>query len=70
MIVSIAKFIVFAIEFSMAEDIINFGIYLLSVFEGRPNLELFFVMILVPFVMNSLQYWIQDNFLKGTEFIQ
>jgi len=32
--------------------------------------ELFFVMILVPFTMNSLQYWLQDNFLKGTEFIQ
>ena len=69
MITSISKLVVFAIEFEFAEDIIDLGIDALSVFKGHPNLELFFVMILVPFTMNSLQYWIQDNFLKGTEFI-
>jgi hypothetical protein len=69
MIVSIAKLIVFAIEFSFAEEIINFGIEVLSVFNGYPNMELTFVMIVVPFLLNSMQYWIQDNFLKGTEFI-
>ena len=42
----------------------------LSVFQGHPNLELFWVMVIVPFTLNALQYWIQDNFLKGTEYIQ
>ena len=70
MIVTIAKLLVFAILFQFAAQIIDVGINILSIFRGYPNLELFFVMILVPFIMNSLQYWIQDNFLKGTEFIQ
>lgn len=42
----------------------------LSIFNGHPNLELFWVMVIVPFTLNALQYWIQDNFLKGTEYIQ
>jgi len=58
MITTIAKLIVFGVEFQFADQIINIGISILSVFKGHPDLELFFVMILVPFTMNSLQYWI------------
>lgn len=49
---------------------IDLGIISLSVFKGHPNLELLWVMVIVPFTLNSFQYWIQDNFLAGTEYIQ
>lgn len=33
-------------------------------FEGYRHYELLLVMIAVPFVMNIIQFWIQDTFLK------
>lgn len=36
-------------------------------FEGFRRLELIFVMVVVPFVLNILQFWVQDTFLKKTE---
>jgi hypothetical protein len=36
-------------------------------FEGFRKLELIFVMVVVPFVLNILQFWVQDTFLKKTE---
>ena len=70
MIATISKLIVFGIEFALADELIDVGIYTLSIFDGHPNIELIFVMMIVPFVLNSFQYWVQDNFLKGTEYIQ
>ena len=43
------------------------GIYVLRPFVHDPKLELVFVMIVVPTVMNIFQFWVQDNFLKGKE---
>ena len=70
MIATISKIAIFGIEFAFANELIDIGIYTLSFFDGHPNLELTFVMIIVPFILNSLQYWIQDNFLKGTDYIE
>ena len=50
--------------------LITFSMNLLAVFKGHANLELFFVMMVYPFVLNCAQYWVQDHFLKGTEFIE
>jgi hypothetical protein len=58
MIATIAKIVVFFFEFKYAEDIVDVGIGLLSPFKGHPNLELVWVMVIVPFTLNSLQYWI------------
>jgi len=70
MIITISKLIVFWVEYINAEQLIETGMAVLSVFYGNPNAELIFVMILVPFTLNSIQYWVQDNFLKGTDFIK
>lgn len=48
---------------------ISFGIYALSFFDGHPKLLLLFVMFVVPFILNTLQYWITDSFLAGTDYI-
>ena len=54
MIATISKLIVFILEFYWAEQIIDLGILSLSAFKGHPNLELFWVMVIVPFTLNSL----------------
>ena len=56
--------------FEYADVLINVSMKTLDVFKGHPNLELFFVMMVYPLVLNVLQYWVQDHFLKGTDFIE
>ena len=70
MIFTIAKLIIFWAMFENADVLINVSMKLLSMFKGHPNLELFFVMMVYPFIFNCAQYWVQDHFLKGTEFIE
>lgn len=40
------------------------GHFLLSSLEETPRLELIVVMVFSPLVMNLLQFWVQDTFLK------
>ena len=54
MIATLAKLIVFALEYTYADELIDLGIFALSFFKGHPNLELLFVMMIVPFILNSL----------------
>jgi hypothetical protein len=61
--------VVFSLEFVYAEEVISFGIYTLSFFDGHPKMLLLFVMFVVPFILNTLQYWITDSFLAGTDYI-
>lgn len=70
MIFTIAKLLVFWLLFENAEVLITFSMNILGVFKGHANLELFFVMMIYPFILNCAQYWVQDHFLKGTEFIE
>ena len=58
MINTISKFIVFGIEYTIANEVIDFGIMALYIFRGHPNIELVFVMMIVPFTLNTCQYWI------------
>ena len=39
------------------------------VFKGHPHTELVFVMVLIPVMMNSLMFWVQDAFLKGDKHL-
>lgn len=52
MIFTIAKLMVFWLLFENAEVLITFTMNLLSVFKGHANLELFFVMMVYPFILN------------------
>eukprot|EP01006_Ploeotia_vitrea_P026153 TRINITY_DN5911_c0_g1_i1.p2 TRINITY_DN5911_c0_g1~~TRINITY_DN5911_c0_g1_i1.p2 ORF type:complete len:297 (-),score=151.60 TRINITY_DN5911_c0_g1_i1:29-919(-) len=44
----------------------NAGSYLLLPFRDFPRMELLFVMILVPFALNIIQFWVQDSYLMVT----
>jgi hypothetical protein len=70
MIVTISKLTVFGLEYYFADEIITIGINILLVFYGHPVIELLVVMMIVPFVLNCVQYWVQDNVLRGTDFIE
>ena len=52
MIFTIAKLLVFWLLFENAEVLITFSMNVLSVFKGHANLELFFVMMVYPFILN------------------
>ena len=54
MIQTLSKLLVFGIEYQFAYDLIDLGIMSLSVFKGHPNLELVWVMVIVPFTLNAL----------------
>lgn len=42
------------------------GEYFLSPLAVYPELELVVVMVVVPCFLNVIQFWVQDNFLKGS----
>lgn len=69
MIVFLAKIIVFFFEVTHHRPIVRSGEYFLASFQGHPELELFVVMVLIPVSFNSIQFWIQDTFLKGDKHI-
>mmetsp|Transcript_29966 Transcript_29966/g.34341 ORF Transcript_29966/g.34341 Transcript_29966/m.34341 type:complete len:88 (-) Transcript_29966:20-283(-) len=33
--------------------------------KNYPDLKLVLIMIVVPIILNSIQFWLQDNILKG-----
>ena len=70
MIVFLSKIIIFFFEVMYHKPIIKLGNFLLSGLQGKPELELFIVMVFVPVTLNSIQYWIQDTFLKGDKHIE
>ena len=53
MIVTLSKLSVFSLEYAYADEMIDAGISILSVFDGHPNIELVFVMMIIPFTLNS-----------------
>ena len=54
MIVTLSKLTVFSLEYAYADEMIDLGINVLSIFDGHPNIELIFVMMIIPFTLNSL----------------
>jgi hypothetical protein len=43
----------------------DWGHWVLMGLEPYPRLELVVVMVIIPLIMNCVQFWIQDNFLKA-----
>ena len=53
--------------FYLQEYFLIYAEWVLSPFNDNANLELAFVMIIVPVVMNSIQFWIFDEALKNRD---
>ena len=58
------KLCVFVI-FKLCPWLISVGNWALRWTEGNEQLQVFFVMLFFPLVMNAIQYYIIDGFIKG-----
>jgi hypothetical protein len=63
-IVLLSKLTSFGIVLIFFTSFQSFGIFLLKDFKGNPKLKLVFVMIVIPMIFNTLQFWITDNFIQ------
>jgi hypothetical protein len=45
----------------------RFGNYMLHSFNEDPHTKLIFVMVIFPTVLNSIQFWFTDNYIKYNE---
>ena len=69
-IVLLVKLFLFVIQLYFSEMLAWFGEASLEGFEGNPRMELLFVMIIIPLTLNSIQYWVQDNFHQGNKHME
>ncbi|GMF66091.1 unnamed protein product [Phytophthora lilii] len=58
------KFIIASLIVAFAKPLAAFAILLFKPLAKHPEVELALVMIACPCLMNALQFWIQDSFLK------
>lgn len=70
LIIAVAKVIQFAIEIHFSTFLIDVSIACLQWMNPHPDLKVAAVVIAFPAVMNVIQFWIQDNFLQGTAYIE
>lgn len=61
------KCIIVSLMWLTANQLNSGGHFLLRKLEDSPRLELIVVMVFCPLVMNLLQFWIQDTFLKESK---
>ncbi|CAD8048604.1 unnamed protein product [Paramecium sonneborni] len=66
-VVIVSKFILFGFQELIADQLNETGSFLLSPITN-PEFLLVFVMIIIPFIMNAITFWIQDNILKKSDF--
>mmetsp|Transcript_47707 Transcript_47707/g.147051 ORF Transcript_47707/g.147051 Transcript_47707/m.147051 type:complete len:413 (+) Transcript_47707:46-1284(+) len=66
-VVTIMKLIMLTITAIFGPQFLDLAGFVLSPFESDPNLELLFVMILTPVVMDTVQFVLQDNILTDID---
>lgn len=57
--------LVVAFLFRIIPSLVYVGDWALRWTEGNEQLQIFFVMLFFPVIMNALQYYIIDGFIKG-----
>eukprot|EP01016_Furgasonia_blochmanni_P024316 TRINITY_DN2620_c0_g1_i6.p1 TRINITY_DN2620_c0_g1~~TRINITY_DN2620_c0_g1_i6.p1 ORF type:complete len:214 (-),score=44.62 TRINITY_DN2620_c0_g1_i6:402-1043(-) len=67
-IVFLSKIILYAIQFLSKRPLEIASDFVLGGLKTFPNLKLVIVMVIIPCVMNTVQFWVQDNFLKKNDF--
>lgn len=67
LIVVVSKIFLYVIQFKLSSVLQLAGDFLFDWLNGMPNLKLIIVMVFVPLILNGIQFWIQDNFLKKND---
>ena len=62
-IITIAKICTLYIVYQFIAPLNVILSYVFDVFNGQPELELVVVMIIIPTILNTVQFWITDTFL-------
>lgn len=68
-IVVLGKIIILTVLFHFLKPIDSAMQSVFSVFKNEPELELVMVMIIIPTILNTVQFWVTDTFLKKKEEI-
>lgn len=63
-IVVLAKFFTLYMLFQFIYPLNDLISVLFSVFHDKPEIELVLVMVIIPTIMNTIQFWVTDTFLK------
>ena len=63
-IVATVKIILFFFQMLVAEYLEFVSKILIGWLHIYPKIKLILIMMIIPFLLNTFQYWIQDNFLK------
>ncbi|RLN88229.1 hypothetical protein BBJ28_00001573 [Nothophytophthora sp. Chile5] len=58
------KLVIAVLIVALESPLGDFAVWLFKPFQNSPDVELALVMIACPCLMNALQFWIQDSFLK------
>lgn len=53
-----------ALQKLYSEFLENFGNTVLSPLKGKPKLKLISVMVLIPLILNAINFWVIDNILQ------
>ena len=65
-ILGVTMFALAGLEYAIRDSLSEAGNFLFKPMLNYPYEELMLVMVLCPCLMNAVQFWIQDSFLKGT----
>ncbi|GMF14666.1 unnamed protein product [Phytophthora fragariaefolia] len=63
-VIFVCKFLIATLIVAFEKPLGALAVLLFKPLEKNPEVELALVMIACPCLMNALQFWIQDNFLK------
>ena len=66
-IIVIVKILLFGVQKVFAPNLELIGRFILSPVAAMPRLKLLIIMVIIPVILNSCQFWVQDNFLKAKE---
>jgi len=63
-VIFLTKFVISLFILALESPLADFAAWLFTPLQDYPDVELAVVMIACPCLMNALQFWIQDSFLK------
>jgi len=65
LIVVIVKIILYLLQLTITSHLETMTTVLIGWLNIYPHLKLVLIMVIIPFIFNSIQFWIQDNMLKA-----
>lgn len=68
--VTLVKLFLFVVILYFNKPLLAFGESVMSIFDGNADVELIFIMIILPVTFNTIQYWVIDFFIRGNKHVE